>query len=121
MRRRSRAGSKSVKERHRKAAVQKRPTAPKARARVAPVPDRETEVAKLTRERDEALEQLSEALERQTATSEVLRVIQLVVRYPRAGISGHVGERSPHLRGQVRLNVSIGGRGPSRCGARRFP
>ena len=75
MRRRSRAGSKSVKERHRKAAVQKRPTAPKVRARVAPVPDRETEVAKLTRERDEALEQLSEALERQTATSEVLRVI----------------------------------------------
>src|SRR6516164_862505 len=75
MRRRSRAGSKSVKERHRKAAVQKRATAPKVRARVAPVPDRETEVAKLTRERDEALEQLSEALERQTATSEVLRVI----------------------------------------------
>jgi|SRR5690349_18342169 hypothetical protein len=75
MRRRSRAGSKSVKERHRKAAVQKRPTAPKVRARVAPVPDRETKVAKLTRERDEALEQLSEALERQTATSEVLRVI----------------------------------------------
>ena len=75
MRRRSRAGSKSVNERHRKAAVQKRPTAPKVRARVAPVPDRETEVAKLTRERNEALEQLSEALERQTATSEVLRVI----------------------------------------------
>jgi hypothetical protein len=75
MRRRSIASSKSVKERHRKAAVQKRPTAPKVRARVAPVPDRETEVAKLTRERDEALEQLSEALERQTATSEVLRVI----------------------------------------------
>jgi hypothetical protein len=55
--------------------VQKRPTAPKMRARVAPVPDRETEVAKLTRERDEALGQLSEALERQRATSEVLRVI----------------------------------------------
>src|SRR6516165_9511491 len=75
MRRRSRASSKSVKERHRKAAVQKRPTAPKVRARAAPVPDRETEVAKLTRERDEALEQLSEVLEQQTATSEVLRVI----------------------------------------------
>src|SRR6516165_7912034 len=75
MRRRSRASSKSVKERHRKAAVQKRPTAPKVRARAAPVPDRETEVAKLTRERDEALEQLSESLQQQTATSEVLSVI----------------------------------------------
>jgi signal transduction histidine kinase len=68
MRRRSRAGSKSLKERHRKAAVQKRPTAPKVRARVAPVPDRETEVATLTRERDEALEQ-------QRAAAEVLKII----------------------------------------------
>jgi GAF domain-containing protein len=36
---------------------------------------KETEVARLRRERDEALEQLSEALEQQTATSEVLSVI----------------------------------------------
>src|SRR6516164_986535 len=64
-----------IRERHRKAAVQKRPTAPKVRARAAPVPDRETEVAKLTRERDEALEELRESLQQQTATSEVLRVI----------------------------------------------
>jgi hypothetical protein len=45
MRRRSRAGSKPVKTRQRKAAAQKRRNAPKVRARVAPVPDRETEVA----------------------------------------------------------------------------
>ena len=75
MRRRSRAGGKPVKARHRKAVVQKRLDALKVRGRSASVPDRETEVARLTRERDEALEQLSEALERQTATSEVLRVI----------------------------------------------
>ena len=37
--------------------------------------DQETKVAQLTRERDEALEQLSEAFEQQTATSEVLKVI----------------------------------------------
>ena len=34
-----------------------------------------TQVARLTRERDEALEQLTEALKQQTAASEVLRLI----------------------------------------------
>jgi GAF domain-containing protein len=68
MRRHSRAGSKSVKERHRKAAVKSGPLHQKVRARVAPVPDQETEVAKLTHERDEALEQ-------QRATAEVLKII----------------------------------------------
>ena len=39
------------------------------------VTSRETEVSRLARERDEALERLSEALEQQTGTSDVLRVI----------------------------------------------
>jgi len=75
MSRRSRAGSKPVKTRQRKAAAQKRRNAPQVRRRASGAPDRETAFARLTRERDEALEQLSEALEQQTATSEVLRVI----------------------------------------------
>ena len=75
MRRRSRAGSKPVKTRQRKAAAQKRRNAPQVRRRASGAPDRETAFARLTRERDEALEQLSEAMEQQTATSEVLRVI----------------------------------------------
>src|SRR5215467_10664695 len=67
MRGRSRAGS--VKPRRRKAASPKRRNAKNAtRKRGASTAGQETVVARLTRERDEALEQ-------QTATSEVLRVI----------------------------------------------
>jgi hypothetical protein len=69
MRRRYRASSEPSKARRRKAAVRKRPNAPKIRGgRGAPVPDRETEVARLTRE-------LSEAREQQTASGDVLKVI----------------------------------------------
>ena len=76
MRRRSRAGGELVKTRRRKTATPKRRNAPKAvRGRGPSAASQETEVARLTRERDEALEQLSEAVEQQTATSEVLRVI----------------------------------------------
>ena len=68
MRRRSRAGDEPVKKRHRKSVTLKRSNAPKAVVRHSHPAGRETEVARLTRERDEALEQLS-------ATSEVLQVI----------------------------------------------
>jgi class 3 adenylate cyclase/putative methionine-R-sulfoxide reductase with GAF domain len=69
MRRRSRAGGEPAKTRRRKTTTPKGGNAPKTlRPRSSVAPGRETEVAQLTRERDEALEQ-------QTATAEVLRVI----------------------------------------------
>src|SRR5262245_41089319 len=67
MRRRSRAGGKSPNAQAPKAAARKTRIAP-ARPRSSSVAGEETKVARLTRERDEALEQ-------QTATSEVLGVI----------------------------------------------
>src|SRR6516225_9143065 len=68
MRQRSRASSKLAKTRSRKAPTPKRRTAPKLRRRSSPAVAQETELARRTRERDEALE-------RETATSVVLRLI----------------------------------------------
>ena len=69
MRRRSTAGGKPAKTRRQKAAFNKRRNGPKAMPRRGPLTaSQETKVARLTRERDEALE-------RERATSEVLRVI----------------------------------------------
>ena len=57
MRRRSRAGGEPVKTRRQKAAFNKRRNGPKAMPRRAPLTaSQETKVARLTRERDEALE-----------------------------------------------------------------
>src|SRR6516165_10340315 len=67
MRRRSRASSKLAKARSRKAKTIKR-TVLAVRHSSSSAPGQETEVARLTRERDEALE-------RETATAEVLKVI----------------------------------------------
>ena len=69
MRRRSRAGGEPAKAQRRKTVARKSRIAPKAaRPRSSSAAREETKVARLTRE-------LKEALEQQTATSEVLRVI----------------------------------------------
>ena len=69
MRRRSKAGGEPAKAQRRKTGARKSRNAPKAgRPRSSSAADEETKVARLTRERDEALA-------KQTATSEILRVI----------------------------------------------
>src|SRR5215472_7423306 len=90
MRRRSRAGGGPAKAQRRKTASRKSPSAPKTvRPRNSSSARKETKVARLTRERDEALQrqtttaienarllnELGESSQQQTATADVLKVI----------------------------------------------
>jgi hypothetical protein len=76
MKRRSKVSGKAVKAGRRKAAVRRRGNAPKSvHGRGTPASDQDTGIARVIREHDQALKQLSESLEQQTVTSEVLRVI----------------------------------------------
>jgi two-component system NtrC family sensor kinase len=90
MRRRSRAGGEPAKAQRRKTGARKSRIAPKAvRSRNSSAAREETEIARLTRERDEALQrqtaiadenarlhnELRESLQQQTGTADVLKVI----------------------------------------------
>jgi signal transduction histidine kinase len=89
MGRRSRARGKPVQAPHRKAAVQKRLNAPKVRGRATPAPDQETEVTRLTRE-------LNEALEEKAAISDVLRLVSTSPNNLRSVLQS-VAERAAHI------------------------
>jgi hypothetical protein len=106
MRRRSGATPERAKSRRRKAKMQKRRGGLKTtRLRSSSAADHKTrpDVARLTRERDEALE-------REQATAEVLRVISSSPGELEPVFQTMPAERDPHLRCQVWGDVSQRGR-----------
>ena len=87
MRRRSRAGGEPAKAQRRKTGARKRRITPKGvRPRGSSAAGEETTVARLTRERDEALEQ-------QAATAEVLKVTKPLDVRSSVGVEKPLGRR----------------------------
>ena len=103
MRRRSRAGGEPVKTRRRKAVTLKRGNAPKTvRRRSSSAASQETEVARLTRERERGAG---------AADGHVGGARRSSVSSPgdlEPVFDNHAGERRPHLRRQVRTVSSAG-------------
>ena len=116
MRRRSRAGPERAKSRRRKTKTQKRRGGPKTtRLRNPSAADHKTQsgVAQLTRERDDALE-------RERATAEVLRVISSSPGALEPVFETILTNRHPYLRGQIRYAVPLQRRNLLSGGAHRY-